>query len=106
MVRTDKGLIKVKAIQKQRAKILEKRKALNQQFDRVGIKGMLRRPPREKVTPEQAEAITDFWENIWGVKGDYDLEHPAMKAWQDEMREQTQPGEGADSVGSEAQAAR
>ena len=47
----------------------------------------------QQKTPTKTELkeIQMFWKSVWEDKGSYQLDHPAIAAWKEDMREQSKP---------------
>ena len=87
-----RGLLRIKTLQQRRAKQAKARKQAMKRLAQHGPKSLVAKSRREPVQPKKVNAIAKFWKSVWEVEGCYNLSHPAIKGWENEMRVKVGPG--------------
>ena len=82
-----KSLLKVKVMQLRRIMGQRKRQMLNRQYRMLGPKSLDHHRQRDdrNATRPSREALTEFWNSVIGVTGDFNPEDPLVRSWERDM---------------------
>lgn len=81
-------VLKIGALKAKRLKEREMRQAETNRLETRGPRAWSQgRRTNRKLTETQLKEMTQFWKEVWGVTGTCDLAHPAVRGWQDEMKD-------------------
>ena len=77
------GLMRVKALQVQKAKIMVKRGRVRRAVQLGGPRALEKgQAARKLVLQEEGRAIAEFWKSLWQVVCSYTHGHPDIRRWQ------------------------
>ena len=86
LLERQRSLLRVKVLQRRRAKRLERRQIERTHFGTQGPKCLKEGMRVQAPTRPQARETTCFWREIWGTEGQGDTTHSAFTDWADGQR--------------------
>lgn len=84
-----KGILRVKTMQLREKRKRDRRRRETERVAREGPRALAGdRSRRQTVSQRQANEIGEFWEGIWGSKGSYQPNHPAIVNWRETVSQE------------------
>ena len=84
-----KAVLRVRVMQRRRARMLKARQRRNKELIRAGPKSLNPKGTRQETLQDQAKAIASFLRGIWETEGTYHHNRPVLNAWKAAMRART-----------------
>ena len=91
LLERQRSLLRVKVLQRHRAKRLERRQRERTSFGAQGPKCLKEGVRLQAPTRPQARETTRFWRKIWGTEGQGDTTHSAFTDWAEWAKERARP---------------